>query len=47
MISHNLRNIFDVADKIIVLRNGKKVLEKIKTETVENEIVSMITGVAY
>ena len=47
VISHNLRNVFDIADKIVVLRNGKKVLEKNKTETTENEIVSMITGAVY
>lgn len=46
VISHNLRNVFDIADKIIVLRNGKKLMEKIKTETTENEVVSMITGAA-
>jgi ABC-type sugar transport system ATPase subunit len=47
IISHNLRNVFEVADKIIVLRNGKKVAERIKAQTTENEIVSLITGVAY
>ncbi|MCD6398482.1 MAG: sugar ABC transporter ATP-binding protein [Candidatus Aenigmarchaeota archaeon] len=46
VISHDLRHVFDVADKIIVLKNGKKVIEKIKAETTENEIVSMITGAA-
>lgn len=46
VISHNLRNIFELADKIIVLRNGKKIAERIKTKTTENEIVSLLTGVA-
>jgi len=43
IISHNLKNVFDIADKIIVLRNGKKVMKKNKSETTENEVVSMIT----
>jgi len=46
IISHNLKNVFDIADKIIVLRNGKKVMEKNKSETTEIEVVSMITGSA-
>lgn len=46
IISHNINHIFKLVDKIIVLRNGKKVGEKIKTETNPNEIISMITGVS-
>lgn len=46
VISHNIAHIFELVDRIIVLRNGKIVGEKLKNETNTNEIVSMITGVA-
>ena len=46
VISHNIAHVFALVDRIIVLRNGKIVGEKIKSETNPNEIVSMITGVA-
>jgi len=46
-ISHNLKIVFDLADKIIVLRNGKKFMEKNKTETTENEVIAMMTGSVY
>jgi len=46
VISHNIAHVFELVDRIIVLRNGKVVGEKLKNETNTNEIVSMITGVA-
>ena len=46
IISHNIAHIFEVVDRIIVLRNGEKVGEKLKTETNPAEIVAMITGVS-
>lgn len=46
IISHNINHVFELVDRIIVLRNGKMVGERIKNETNVNEIVSMITGVA-
>jgi ABC-type sugar transport system ATPase subunit len=45
IISHNIAHIFEVVDRIIVLRNGEKVGEKLKVETNPAEIVAMITGV--
>lgn len=45
IISHNIAHIFEVVDRIIVLRNGEKVGEKLKTETNPAEIIAMITGV--
>ena len=45
VISHNLYNVFDLVDRIIVLRNGKVVGIREKDKTTLNEIVSMITGV--
>lgn len=46
VITHNITHIFELVDRIIVLRNGEKGGEKIKDETNPNEIVSMIIGVA-
>ncbi|MEN3187015.1 MAG: ATP-binding cassette domain-containing protein [Atribacterota bacterium] len=45
IISHNIAHIFEVVDRIIVLRNGEKVGERLKTETNPAEVVAMITGV--
>jgi len=44
VISHNISHVFELVDRIIVLRNGKVVGEKIKNETEPNEVVAMITG---
>ncbi len=46
IISHNIAHVFELVDRIIVLRNGKKVGERIKSKTDTNEIISMITGVS-
>lgn len=46
VITHNITHIFELVDRIVVLRNGEKVGEKIKDETNPNEIVSMIIGLA-
>jgi ABC-type sugar transport system ATPase subunit len=44
IISHNLQEVFAVADRIVVMRRGRKVGERAKSETNDNEIVSMIVG---
>ncbi|MQY58695.1 MAG: ATP-binding cassette domain-containing protein [Clostridia bacterium] len=44
VVSHNLRHIFDVSDRIIVLRGGRRVGTRIKSETNIDEIVKLITG---
>lgn len=44
IISHNIDHIFQLVDRIIVLRNGTVVGERIKDATSKHEIVSMITG---
>jgi len=46
VISHNIAHVFELVDRIIVLRNGQIIGERIKEKTNTNEIVSMITGVA-
>jgi len=45
VISHDIFHVFEIADRIVVLRNGIKVGERLKKDSNPNEIVSMITGV--
>ncbi len=44
LISHNIADVFEVADRIVVFRRGRKVAEKIRADTNPEEIVSYITG---
>jgi D-xylose transport system ATP-binding protein len=44
LISHNLHDIFEVADRITVLRLGEKVEELIAAETTQQEVVHAITA---
>lgn len=44
LISHNLSDIFRVADRISVLRLGKRVADFKTTEVKRNDVVSAITG---
>jgi ribose/xylose/arabinose/galactoside ABC-type transport system permease subunit/ABC-type multidrug transport system ATPase subunit len=44
VISHNLAHVFSVADRIFVLRGGRRVGVWRKKETTADEIVSAITG---
>jgi ABC-type sugar transport system ATPase subunit len=44
VISHNLSHVFSVADRIIVLRHGRRVGSRMKGQTTMEEIVAMITG---
>jgi D-xylose transport system ATP-binding protein len=43
-ISHNIANIFDVADRIVVLRLGRRVATFRTSESTHNEVVGAITG---
>jgi simple sugar transport system ATP-binding protein len=43
-ISHNLIDIFHVSDRILVLRRGSKVGEKVTSETNSDEIVRLMVG---
>jgi ABC-type sugar transport system ATPase subunit len=45
IVSHNLRHVFSVADRILVLRHGQRVGVRDKTATAPDEIVKMIVGV--
>ena len=44
IISHNLHDIFEVADRIAVLRLGQKVAEFVPSETTQQEVVHAITA---
>jgi D-xylose transport system ATP-binding protein len=46
VISHNLANIFEVVDRIVVLRLGKTAGDFKAEETTEEHVVSAITGAA-
>ena len=44
IISHNLHDIFEVADRITVLRLGRKVAEYATADTTQQEVVHAITA---
>ena len=44
VITHNMEHIFEVADRIIVLRHGQRVGVRDRDETTREEIVGLITG---
>ena len=43
-ISHNLRDIFEVADRVVVFRRGENVGERRPAETTSDEIVRLMVG---
>jgi len=43
-ISHRLEEVFEIADRISVLKDGKLVGEKIVSETNSNELIKMMVG---
>jgi len=44
LVSHNLNDVFQVADRILVLRRGRVVADCARAETDVEEVVSWITG---
>lgn len=44
LISHNISDVFEVADRMVVFRRGRKVAEREHAATNPEEIVSLITG---
>lgn len=44
LISHRMPDVFDVADRVIVLRRGNKVADKKIAQTSPEEITGLITG---
>ncbi len=45
IITHNIAHVFELVDRIVILRNGRVVGERVKSKTNPNEIVAIITGV--
>ena len=44
LISHNIGDVMDVADRIIVFRRGRKIAERKRGLTSAEEIIALITG---
>jgi ABC-type sugar transport system ATPase subunit len=44
IISHNMQDVFAVADRIVILRRGKKVGEEIAAKSTPDRIVSLMVG---
>ena len=44
LISHNVLDVFEVADRIIVLRLGRRVATFETSKTTQDEVVAAITG---
>jgi ABC-type sugar transport system ATPase subunit len=44
LISHNLEHVFEVADRLVVLRHGRRVGTRDAAATTREEIVGLITG---
>jgi simple sugar transport system ATP-binding protein len=44
VISHQMHDIFQVADRMVIMRRGEKVAELITKETSPDEVVSLIVG---
>lgn len=44
LISHNIADVFEVADRMVVFRRGRKVAERRRTATEPEEVVALITG---
>ncbi len=44
VISHQMHDVFSVADRLVIMRRGEKVAERITRETNPDEVVSLIVG---
>lgn len=44
LISHNMHDVFEVADRIVVFRRGRKIADRLRSATDPEEVVSFITG---
>ena len=47
LISHNMQDVFAVADRVIVMRRGSKAGEARISDTSENDVVGMMVGAEY
>ena len=46
IVSHNMQDVFAVADRIVVMRRGRKVGERAANATTTDELVSLMVGTA-
>jgi ABC-type sugar transport system ATPase subunit len=44
VVSHNMQDVYRIADRVVVLRQGRHVATLVKEETTPQEIVAYITG---
>jgi len=44
VISHQMRDVFSVASRLVVMRRGQKVAERITAKTTHEEVVGLIVG---
>ena len=44
LISHRMPDVFDVADRVIVMRRGRKVADKVVAKSSPEEVTGLITG---
>ena len=44
LISHNMQDVFAVADRVIVMRRGRNVGDRLTKETNNNEVVGLMVG---
>ena len=44
LISHRMPDVFEVCDRVVVLRRGRKVAEKRISDTSPHEVTALITG---
>ncbi len=47
LISHNMEHVFELADRVVVFRQGKKVGQRAIAETSMDEVVGLIVGNTY
>ena len=44
LVSHNMENVFEIADRVVVLRLGAKVADRPIAELTRHDVVSLMTG---
>jgi simple sugar transport system ATP-binding protein len=44
LISHRMPDVFDVCDRVVVMRRGRKVADKAISATSPEEVTGLITG---
>jgi simple sugar transport system ATP-binding protein len=47
LISHRMPDVFAVCDRVVVLRRGRKVADKLTADTSPEEITGLITGAIH